>query len=48
MSLNLIYPAGIVFGLMLIGVVLTVLEFKRQEGGVRKDKNEDRVDLRKK
>ncbi|WP_179105597.1 hypothetical protein [Vreelandella utahensis] len=48
MSLDLIYPAGIVFGLMLIGVVLTVLEFKRQEGSDGKDKDEERVDLRKK
>lgn len=48
MSFDLIYPAMIVFGLMLIGVVMTVLEFNREEGRDKKDKNEDRVDLRKK
>ncbi|MEQ6885977.1 hypothetical protein [Salicola sp. Rm-C-2C1-2] len=48
MTFDLIYPAIIVFGLMLIGVVMTVWEFNREEGRDNKDNNEDRVDLRKK
>ena len=31
MTINLIFPAILVFALMLIGVVLTVIEFNRME-----------------
>lgn len=44
MTFNLIYPALIVFFLMLIGVVLTAVEYKHLEkkGAEEKDRSKNR------
>jgi len=42
MTINLIFPAILVFALMLTGVVLTVLEFNRMERDEKKSNDRGR------
>lgn len=40
MNFNLLYPAIIVFTLLIVGLVMTVLEFKKLE---KEEKNENEI-----